>query len=360
MDEAGNHSAVLGCGSPEAPTLLLGSHLDSVPDGGRFDGALGVAAALEVLCCLKDAGVHLPVNVEAIDFTDEEGTLLGVLGSAALAGSLTAHDLTKTHGGQEHLRTILDRVGLSVEGILHARRPPESLAGYLELHIEQGARLHNSGVQIGVVSGIAGICTFQMTFRGRADHSGTTEMSARRDAALGAAAYILAVRQTVVAEFPGCVANVVWLRTLRGALNIVSHSAELGLEFRAADPQDFQKMEKSLIELAEMESAHYDLAVEATRLSRHQPTFTSPAVQDCIRRAAQGSGFSTQALPSGAWHDAQMLAPICPTGMIFIPSQIGSHSPREFAEWQDCLNGANVLLQAALTLVGQPSELIHH
>jgi N-carbamoyl-L-amino-acid hydrolase len=132
LDEAGNHMAFLGCGKQDAPALLLGSHLDSVPDGGRFDGALGVLAALEVLRSVRDAELTLPVNLETIDFTDEEGTLVGLLGSYALAGLLKAEDLQTPRGGREHLLLSLERAGLSEGGLLEARREPAGLAGYLE------------------------------------------------------------------------------------------------------------------------------------------------------------------------------------------------------------------------------------
>src|SRR5688572_2835302 len=151
-DGAGNHSAFLSSGGDNASTLLLGSHLDSVPNGGRFDGALGVMAAFEVLRTIKDAGLDLRVHLQAIDFTDEEGTLVGLLGSAALAGHLRREQLQNPRGGREALLEGMKRAGLSEESKLSAARPKESLAGYLELHIEQGKRLERVGIDIGIVS----------------------------------------------------------------------------------------------------------------------------------------------------------------------------------------------------------------
>ena len=228
LDQAGNHLAFLGCGPQGAPTLLLGSHLDSVPDGGRYDGALGVLAALEALRTVREAGLALPVNLEAIDFTDEEGTLVGLLGSSALAGHLNAEDLLSPRGGREHLLAGLERAGLSEGGLLAARRDPSRLAGYLELHIEQGPRLLQAGVQIGVVTSIVGICSYRLAFTGRADHAGTTPMRDRLDAAQGAAAFTLAVRQMVLQDFPECVANVGMCRLLPGAFNIVPAAGRAG------------------------------------------------------------------------------------------------------------------------------------
>ena len=195
-DTAANHSAVLRARDPAARTLLLGSHLDSVRNGGRFDGALGVVCALEVLRSVEEAGLDLPVALEAVDFTDEEGTLIGTLGSLALAGGLQPHDLAAPRGGRDVLAAELTRMGLSEEGLLGARRDPATLAGYLELHVEQGPVLERAGVQIGIVTGITGAASFSVVFEGEARHAGTTPMDARRDAAVGAAAFVLEVRAT--------------------------------------------------------------------------------------------------------------------------------------------------------------------
>jgi N-carbamoyl-L-amino-acid hydrolase len=352
MDGAGNHSALLRCGPPGAPSLLIGSHLDSVPDGGRFDGALGVLAALEVLRTIQDAGLKLPVHLEAIDFTDEEGTLYGLLGSAALAGHLRSEDLLKPRGGRDKLLEGLDRAGLTEVGLLQASRDPATLAGYLELHIEQGPRLLQAGAQIGVVTGIVGIASYRLTFTGRADHAGTTPLPDRLDAAQGASAFTLAVRQLVLEQFPGCVANVGLLHLEPGAYNIVPARAVLGFECRSDNDETFTRLEATLLERARLEASRFGLGLEIEPVGRHAPAPMSAKMQQAIIQAAEALGLSHISLPSGAGHDAQSLAPLCPTGMIFVPSQDGaSHSPREFTRWEDCLNGAKVLLQAALLFV---------
>lgn len=325
-----------------------------MPDGGRFDGALGVLAALEVLRTVREASLSLPVNLEAVDFTDEEGTLVGLLGSHALAGRLKVEDLLATRGGREHLLLSLERAGLSEGGLLEARRELSSLAGYLELHIEQGPRLLQAGAQIGVVTSIVGICSYRLAFLGRADHAGTTPMRDRLDAAQGAATFTLAVRQKVLQDFPECVANVGMLRLLPGAFNIVPRRAELALELRSAEKESYAQLEADLLELGNAEASRYGLGLEIEFLNRHQPTPMSPLAQEAIRQAAESLGLSHISLTSGAGHDAQALAPLCPAGMIFVPSQGGaSHSPREFTTWDDCLNGANVLLQAALRMANE-------
>ena len=354
VDDAGNHSAVLQSGLSGAPALLLGSHLDSVPNGGRFDGALGLVAALEVLRVIKETGYQLPVNLEAIDFTDEEGTLVGLMGSAALAGKLAAQDLITPRGGRENLLNGLARAGLTEAGLLSAKREPQLLAGYLELHIEQGPRLLQAGKSIGVVTGIVGIASYWFTFVGRANHAGTTPMGERLDAAQGAAAFILAARELVLAEFPGCTANVGQVNLLPGAFNIIPGAAVLGLECRAADLHTFEQLEQALLNRAMAEAGRFGLGFEAELLGKHPPAPLDPQVQQAIAEAAQELHLKVLRIPSGAGHDAQSLSSLCPAGMIFVPSVDGvSHSPHEFTEWQDCVNGANVLLRTALKLVNQ-------
>ncbi len=349
MDQAGNHSAVLACGPSGARTFLLGSHLDSVPYGGRFDGPLGVLAALEVLQVVKEAGLELPVNLEAIDFTDEEGTLIGILGSSALAGRLHPQDLQAPRGGREALLAGLTRSGLSEAGLLSARRPEESLAGYLEVHIEQGPRLIDAGLDIGIVTDIVGIGSYRLAFTGMANHAGTTPMNARKDAGLGAAAFILAARQLALDAYPGCAVNVGVVRFDPGAFNIVPGLAELTLEFRAPHKESFAKLEEALIALAHTQAEQYGLGLEAEFLGRHQPTPMNSAVNQAIAAAAEALGLQATQLVSGAGHDAQIMAEVCPAGLFFIPSVGGiSHSPAEFSRWRDCLNGANVLLQTCL------------
>jgi N-carbamoyl-L-amino-acid hydrolase len=361
VDGAGNHSARLDCALPaagkHARVLLLGSHLDSVPNGGRYDGALGVLAALEVLRVIKDAGLALPVDLEAIDFSDEEGTLLGLMGSRALAGKLTRAELAAPRGGRQALLEGLGRAGLDEAGLLTANRSVQQVSGYLELHIEQGPRLKSQGMQIGVVTAIVGISSYRLVFTGRADHAGTTPVQDRLDAAQGAAAFILEARKLVLQQFPGCVANVGLLVLEPGAYNIVPQRAVLGFECRSASMGELERLEAALLAQAQHEAQRYNLGLEAELLSRHAPAMMSVKVQDAIAGAAEALGLAHTRLASGAGHDAQSLASLCSSGMIFIPSQEGgSHSPREHSTWQDCLNGANVLLGATLRMALQQMD----
>src|SRR5919108_5262029 len=243
-------------------TLLLGSHLDSVPNGGRFDGALGVMAALEVLRTIKDTGLKLKVNLEAIDFTDEEGTLLGLLGSAALAGRLHRDLLQNPRGGREALLEGMKRAGLSEESMLSAARPKESLAGYLELHIEQGKRRERAGVNVGIVSAIVGIGSYRLSFLGRADHAGTTTMDDRLDASLGASAFTLAAREIVLSDFPNCVVNIGKMDFAPGAFNIVPARVDVSLEFRSADEEEFKRLDFALLARAREEANRFGLELK--------------------------------------------------------------------------------------------------
>jgi len=351
VDSAANHSVVLPAKESRAQTLMLGSHLDSVRRGGRYDGALGVLCALEVVRSVQDAGLDLPVVLEAVDFTDEEGTLIGLLGSSAIAGILTTEILGAPRGGRELLVSELERMGLTEEGLLSARRKPDTLAGYLELHIEQGPVLERAGVDIGVVTGIIGSASFDVVFEGDARHAGTTPMDARRDAALGAAAFTLGVRETVITGFPGCVATVGNIETEPGSFNVVPGRARLRLECRSLRSPELDALEQALTSRAHAEAERFGLDVAVERLGRSEPAPTDEAIQTAFERAAAELGLTTLRLPSGAGHDAQSLAAITRSGMVFVPSVGGvSHDPSEHTRWEDCVNGANVLLNATVAL----------
>ncbi|MCE9644737.1 MAG: Zn-dependent hydrolase [Chloroflexi bacterium] len=350
-DGAGNHSAFLPCGDKKASTLLFGSHLDSVPNGGRFDGALGVMAAFEVLRTVKENGISLKLNLEAIDFTDEEGTHLSLFGSSALSGHLRPEDLKNPYSGRENFAAGLARAGLTEEGLLRSGRAKGSIAGYLEVHIEQGKRLERAGIDIGVVSAIVGYGSYRMSYVGRADHAGSTAMEDRLDAGQGVAAFILAVREAVMHEFPNCVANIGRLEFVPGASNIVPARADFLLEFRSPDEKQLLQLDTALVELAHQKAKQFGLKLTVKPLGKHKPNLMSIEIQQAFQKSCLGLGLSSTVLASGAIHDAQSLVGLCPIGMIFVPSVDGaSHAPREFTQWDDCVNGANVLLQTILTL----------
>jgi hydantoinase/carbamoylase family amidase len=308
-------------------------------------------AALEVLKTIKENGIKLKANLEAIDFTDEEGTLVGLLGSAALAGHLKAESLQAPRGGRENLVEGMKRAGLSDESMLSAARPKDSLAGYLELHIEQGKRLERAGINIGIVSAIVGIWSYRLSFIGRADHAGTTSMDDMLDASLGASAFTLAVREIVLKDFPNCVVNIGKMEFSPGAFNIVPARVDVSLEFRSPDEEEFAHLDSVLIASAKAEAKRFGLELGIEDLGKHSPSIMSDKVQHAYAEACDDLGLTHISLTSGAGHDGQSLADLCPVGMIFVPSVDGaSHSPREFTRWEDCVNGANVLLHTALRL----------
>jgi len=353
VDGAGNHQAVMSCGKNDAATLLLGSHLDSVPFGGRFDGALGVVAALEILETVKEHGVSLDLHLCAVDFTDEEGAFVGLMGSRALSGQLPRQEVDLPSGSSDEFHRALERAGINRDSIFSAGAATGTIAGYLELHVEQGTRLKETGADIGVVTGIVGIRSFRFNFNGRADHAGTTPMDRRRDAGLGACSLVLKARERFIQNFPGCVFTVGNIDFTPGAFNVVPQTASVSLEFRADDIQTLDAMETAVYGEAGKAADDFGLDLTIDKLERTVPVHLDDHMQKALSSAAEQLGLFNVYLPSGAGHDAQAMALICPAGMIFVPSENGaSHSCREYTRWQDCVNGANVLLQTALSLAG--------
>jgi N-carbamoyl-L-amino-acid hydrolase len=351
VDGAGNHSALLRCGPEDGRTILLGSHLDSVPYGGRFDGALGVAAAIEILQVIQEAGLSLGTHLEAIDFTDEEGYFVNFLGSQALSGALKPEHVQNPRGGLGRFQEALGRAGLSENTLFSAGRDPASVAGYLELHIEQGTRLIDQDLSIGIVTVIVGIRAFKLKYIGRADHAGITPMDKRLDAALGASAFTLAARELVMENFPSQAVNVGNMAFEPGAFNVIPQAVTLALEFRADDDHTLDEMEALLLEQASVQAGRFGLSLDIEPLAKTPTAHMSDQVQEAFAKASEGLGLKHAFLNSGAGHNAQCVGQICPAGMIFVPSLGGfSHSSREFTEWEDCVNGANALLHAALML----------
>ncbi len=357
IDGAGNHAIYHHCGPAETSTILMGSHLDSVPCGGRFDGALGVVAALEVIEVVKENNIKLGRHLGAVDFTDEEGTFVGLMGSRAMAGILPAEELLQTIGDEGEFGLALEHAGITRNRILSASQTREPIAGYLELHVEQGLKLKDNRVDIGVVTGIVGIRSFRITFTGRSDHAGTTPMNQRKDPVLVAAAFALSSRELVMKNFPDLVITIGDMNFLPGAFNVVPESVTVCIEFRADTVETFDKMEAAVLNQAKMEAGRVDLDFKVQKLERTLPKSTDKLFQKAIAGSADILGLKRQTMASGAGHDAQAMAQICPMGMIFVPSEKGSsHSEREFTRWKDCENGANVLLHTAIKLAGKKSE----
>ena len=352
QDGAGNLSAVLTADAPQAPTLLAGSHLDTVRNGGRYDGALGVLSALEAIQTIKEAGLDLSVHLEAISFTDEEGSILGLFGSQALTGQLTAGHLEKPRGGLPALQAGMKRLGLTNKSILSAQRPPGSLCGFIEIHVEQGTRLETAGLDVGIVTGIVGIRSAWLRFGGQAAHAGTQPMVDRADALWGATEFIQQARTLVMEKFSPGVMNCGLLDVSPSAFNIVPAEVNLALEFRHGTEAQLDEMASALFGLAEEMAQKYRLTLEIDQADHCQAAPSSEKVMIAIEQAVADLGLKGQRLMSFAGHDAQSLSTITPTAMIFVPSVKGvSHAPTELTYEQDIINGANVLLGALLKLV---------
>ncbi|MGJ3239535.1 MAG: M20 family metallo-hydrolase [Anaerolineae bacterium] len=349
IDGAGNQSGILHCTDPQAPTLLIGSHLDSVPNGGRYDGALGVIAALETAFTLKEAGTYLPFHLEVINFTDEEGTLVGLLGSSALTGSITRDALLQPRGGRHALESGMARLGLSPNSIIDAHRDPARLSGYIEVHIEQGTRLEQSQTDIGVVTSVVGIRSMWLVFTGEAAHAGTSPMDGRRDAFRGAAQFALDARDRVVQDFHPGVVNFGDIEIAPGAFNIVPSEVRLGVEFRHGDQTELETMEDALLSLANQIATTLDLELQVIRMHDLQPAPMAPQAIRAVEAACKTLGLKHQPLLSFAGHDAQSMAKVTPSALYFVPSVDGiSHNAKEYTRDQDCINAANVMLHTVL------------
>jgi N-carbamoyl-L-amino-acid hydrolase len=350
VDAAGNIYARVGEGSP---AVIAGSHLDTVPNGGRFDGALGVLAAFECLRSIKEHGVQTKLPIEAVAFTDEEGRFGGFIGSFAVIGTMTYEELLRRRDLQGMpLADAMCHVGLDPTKIGQAQRHSTDVKAYVELHIEQGPILESMEMPIGVVQGIVAGSRTWITFHGRADHAGTTPMAMRKDAFLGAADFGLRARKLVLTEGSGTTVGTVGAVDLKpGASNIVPETAFLTLDLRDISWDVLQRLLGRVDGLAYEIAAQWGLEVTVERMRISEPAQMSPSIQAVIDAVARDLGHQTHWMNSGAGHDAQVMAKITDAGMIFVPSRNGrSHSPAEFTDWDQVQNGANVLLNTLLQL----------
>lgn len=355
-DDAGNLSGVFFAKDRNAKTLIIGSHLDTVPNGGRFDGAIGVLAGLEVARTLREADIDLPFHLEVMNFTDEEGTWFSLLGSRSLTAQLPLGRLQSIHGDDGAFRAALSRAGIHVDRLNHANRQPESVRGYLEMHIEQGGVLDKTGIQVGIVSSIVGRITNQITFHGQRGHSGTTDPANRKDALQGAALFVTRAHMLVHERQDGTVINCGKLEVFPGTFNVVPEKATLLVECRHTETETLDQIEQQLIEIAQECATSYGLQVESKRVEFMSPAKMSKPFVDMLTDSANALGVSHINMASYAGHDAQPMSRFTETAMLFVPSVGGtSHNPNEFTHWDDVVNGANILLQTVLKLAAQES-----
>jgi N-carbamoyl-L-amino-acid hydrolase len=349
IDAAGNIIGYRAGTEPSLPPIVFGSHTDTVPDGGKFDGAVGVLGAIECAQVLAENSVPTRHPLEVVVFTDEEG---GLIGSGAMTGSLKSEALALVSQSGKTVREGIAALGGNPDALDRAVKRKGDLAAFLEIHIEQGGLLASRGIKIGIVEGIVGIKRWDVTIEGFANHAGTTPMDERQDALLAAAHFIIAVNKVVTGVQGRQVGTVGRIRAEPGAPNVIPGRAVLSLELRdlSAEKIDslFREIRKEAEAIAEKTGTSISFTpIEATSV----PTPTDQSIRNIIAESAEGLGLNYLLLPSGAGHDAQNMAKIAPTGMIFVPSVDGvSHSPKEFTPTEDIASGVNVLLSAILKI----------
>lgn len=348
VDAGGNIWGRRAGSDPSRKPIAFGSHIDSVPEGGNFDGPVGSLGAIEVAQTLAERGITTRHPLDVVIFQNEEG---GTVGSRVLTGEVHESDLAlKTHSGKT-IREGIAFVGGDVARLASARRATGDFAAYVELHIEQGGNLDREKLDIGVVEGIVGIGQWEVTITGFQNHAGTTAMADRKDALLAAARFADMVNR-VVTSVPGRqVGTVGRIQAFPGAPNVVPGKVVCTLELRDLDASKTAM----LAERIRREAAAIGEATGTTfayaDLHHSQPALCDQRVQQLVADSARAHGLSSRPLPSGAGHDAQHMAKLCPSGMIFIPSVGGiSHSPKEFSHARDITNGANVLLATVLAI----------
>ncbi|MGQ9802039.1 MAG: Zn-dependent hydrolase [Candidatus Saccharicenans sp.] len=336
--------------------IMAGSHLDTVLNGGRYDGSVGVLAALESLRRIKEENICFKKTLEVASFTDEEGNLVGdFLGSRAFTGQILVDQLKNARTQFGHpLEEILQKAGLSVNSVLGAAADRPEVAAFLEIHIEQGPVLEEEGVPLGLVSSIAGKRYYQATFVGQAGHAGTTPLELRQDAFIALADFALRATQLVARKYYGNTITIGRVLLKPGSFSIIPGEADFTLDLRSQDKSSLKAMEEEILGLAGEVASTRGLAFYHKLVDSTEPVIITSEMLDRLKELCQKQGYEYRLLPSGAGHDAQILAAICPVAMIFIPSVDGiSHTPEEAINLEDLEKAANLLLQALISLASE-------
>jgi N-carbamoyl-L-amino-acid hydrolase len=351
VDGAGNIFGRLG--ESRGKTVMVGSHIDTVVNGGMFDGSVGVMSGLECLRRIQEEGYRLRKPLEVASFTDEEGNLVGdFLGSRAFVGELDKELLEKglTAFGRP-LKDILAGTEFTIESILEAHKSRPEIEAYLELHIEQGPVLETEDVPIGIVDLITGKHYRWCSYIGNASHSGTTPLELRQDAFLGLADFALKSTQYVATKHYGSMVTIGKVNVMPGAFSVVPGQADFSFEFRSGSKETMSVLESELFSLAEDIASTRGLAFVSRIIDKTEPVKIPPRLINLLQEECRKLGHPFMPVTSGAGHDAQILASKADAAMIFIPSPDGiSHSPQETIRWEDLEKGANLLLQALLRL----------
>ena len=354
IDGIGNTVAIRA-GAEPGPPVMCGSHIDTVATGGRFDGNLGVLAGLEVMETLDAAGVETTRPLAVAFFSNEEGARFppDMMGSLVYVGGMGLEEALDTVG-IDGTTVAEDLEAIGYRGSLPSPGPVPH--AYVELHIEQGPVLDAEGETSGVVEGVQGISWTEVTIEGQSNHAGTTPMSMRHDAGLAAALVAAGVREIATSMGGDQVGTCGMIDLHPNLVNVIAQRAVMTVDLRNTDETALRAAETSLGELLDQVATEEGVAISTRRLARFEPVVFAPDVVDLVERQAQGLGLTTRRMPSGAGHDAQMLARLCPTGMVFVPSVAGiSHNPAEFTSESDLEAGANVLLNTMVALAGRVS-----
>ena len=360
VDAAGNTFGRLpgeadGRSPAERAAVLTGSHIDTVPEGGPLDGALGVLAGLECLQAIKAAGLKPRRPLAVVAWSDEEGRYGSLFGSRAFTGKLDMAQVP-TLQAVDGIRLVdaMARAGYDAGRVTEARCDPRMLHAYVELHIEQGPHLEAARLPIGLVEGIVGIRRNRLTFVGEPDHAGTTPMAWRKDAFLAACEYALKAREHIVRKGSGrSVTNFGRIELAPGVSNIVPAQAVMLQEMRELDPKILARLDRECAALARAVARRRGLRVTIESMSRTEPARCAPRVMEAVQGACESLRLRFKRMPSGAGHDAQNLATVTDSGMLFIPSRGGrSHRPDEMSDWKAIERGSNVLLHTLLRLAG--------
>ncbi len=352
LDPVGNVLARWGRGT--GPALALGSHLDTVPRGGVFDGALGCCAALEVVRGLRTAGLTPPFPLLVIGTAEEEGRFGGMLGSQALCGLVDRTWFARARDDDGMLLTDRLRVqGLDPARLNDAALPVGALRGFLELHIEQGPILEAAGDAIGIVTAISGVFTWTVTLTGTANHAGTTPMGLRRDAFAGLVEAAHAIPEVIaVAGGPESRITIGRVDVVPGFVHTVPGQVVFGLIGRDPDGGVLDALAAEMAAAIGRAADRHRLDMVIDPISRLAPIGLDCVLGDCLFRSAVAAGYRVRRMSSGAGHDAQSFATITRAGLVFIPSTAGiSHAPDEHSTWEDCIAGANVLLRTVVSMI---------
>ena len=355
IDAAGNIIGRYPGKNPSASVISTGSHIDTVPCGGHYDGAYGVLSGLEVVRVLKENRIKLERAIEVIVFTDEEGSMIG---SKSMSGRVILDPEYYRRPDGTDIQTCLNRVGGNWNNIAQARRNRGDIAAFVELHVEQGPVLESMGKQIGVVEGIVGQRRFNITVKGSANHAGTTPMSMRCDALVAASRVVLAVNK--IGHTPGQqVATVGKMEVLPNAANVVPGWVEMSLDLRDLSSLHIDSLLKQLRIHLEDIAVATNTQIRLNSCLHNEPALAEPYLQKAIAKGCEHLNLSYTYLPSRASHDAQELAQIADMGMIFVPSKMGvSHDASEYTSPDECIQGANVLLQTLIQLDSQHTNKI--